>query len=141
MKNIARTLKFLGFLSNEPAQVSQGPRTFLNVTSEVMKVKLEMKESDRDLVFMRHIFKIQDPQTPDKKEAEFYSTLVASGKAKNEGHSIMSFTVGVTCGIATRLVLEGKITRPGVLSPITPDIYQPILDKLEERGVAMTEEA
>lgn len=43
----------------------------------------------------------------------------------------MSQTVGITCGIATRLVLIGKIQRKGVLSPIYPEIYNPILNELE----------
>jgi len=53
----------------------------------------------------------------------------------------MSKTVGVTCGIASRMVLTGKIPQRGVLSPIYPEIYNPILKELESNGVRMIEES
>jgi len=52
----------------------------------------------------------------------------------------MSLTVGVTCGIAARMVLTGKIPQRGILSPIFPEIYNPILKGLEEYGICMVEE-
>ena len=54
----------------------------------------------------------------------------------------MSKTVGVTCALATRLVLEKKVSERGVLSPMAKEIYQPILDELEKHhGVTMVEES
>lgn len=105
-----------------------------------MSVKLGMNDQDRDLVVMRHIFHIEDPAT--KHRWEHTSTLVASGKSKaDNGQTVMSITVGVTTALATRLVLEGRIKERGVLSPTTPEIYEPILDQLEKRGITMVEES
>ena len=102
-----------------------------------MATKLAMKDDDRDLVVMRHEFSIEDEK--NDHQWEITSTMVASGESKaQKGHSIMSKTVGYTCGIATRMVLVGKITRKGVLSPIHEDIYQPILDELETFADAIT---
>ena len=42
--------------------------------------------------------------------------------------------------IACRLILEGKFTRKGVVVPVTPDIYEPILEELEELGIRLVEE-
>jgi len=54
----------------------------------------------------------------------------------------MSTSVGVTCGITSRLVLEGRIKTPGVLSPTTPEMYEPILEILENKfGIAMIEDS
>lgn len=53
----------------------------------------------------------------------------------------MSQTVGITTAIGTRLILEGKITRRGVLSPIHKDIYAPIMKELERFGICMVEES
>lgn len=95
-----------------------------------MATKLALKEHDRDLVIMRHIFKLKNPK--DNRKWEHTSTMVASGSSKaSGGHSIMAQTVGITCGIATRMVLTGKIKHHGVLSPIYEDIYNPILKELE----------
>ena len=85
---------------------------------------------------MRHIFKIQDPS--NKEEWEHTSTMIGSGAADR---SFMSQTVGITCAIATRMVLEGKINERGVLSPITSEIYNPILTELEKIGIYMVEES
>lgn len=46
-----------------------------------MAKKLALNDDDRDLVVMRHVFKIQDPK--DNQEWEHTSTMVASGQSKN----------------------------------------------------------
>lgn len=106
-----------------------------------MGKKLAMSDHDRDLVIMRHVFHIQDPKTNHRWEHT--STMVASGESKaSKGISLMSKTVGVTCALATRLVLDKKIKDRGVISPITPDIYYPILKDLEtHHGVIMVEDS
>ena len=105
---VVKTMHYLGFYSDKPFSFKKDA-TYLDVLSQVMGEKLALKDTDRDLIIMKHIFKIEDPKTNRKWEET--STLVASGDTKaSGGHSIMSKTVGLTCGIATRLVLEKKIT-------------------------------
>ena len=53
----------------------------------------------------------------------------------------MSTTVGVTCAIGARMVITGQIPQRGVLSPIYPEIYNPILRELENYGIRMIEES
>lgn len=68
--------------------------------------------------------------------------MIQSGHSHNSGgFSIMSTTVGVTCGIAARMVLTGKVPQRGILSPIHPEIYNPILNELETFGITMIEES
>ena len=112
-----------------------------------MQKHLNMNEHDRDLVIMRHEFELWEDSAhaeagkKQRKRIKHTSTFVGSGQSKaSGGHSIMCTTVGVTCAIATRLVLEGKITQKGVLSPIEPEIYEPILAQLDEFGIRMKEE-
>lgn len=71
------------------------------------------------------------------KERRLSSSLVRYGDPA--GHSAMAVTVGVPAGIATKLVLDGQIIRRGVLRPLTPDIYAPLLTYLEEEGISMVE--
>jgi len=47
----------------------------------------------------------------------------------------MSRTVSLPVAIATRLVLEGKYTTPGLSVPVVPELYNPILDELEQLGI------
>jgi hypothetical protein len=65
------------------------------------------------------------------------STLEAYGTPN--GHSAMALTVGVPCGIATQLVLDGIISTSGILVPYTKEICDPLREQLEKEGIAMVE--
>jgi saccharopine dehydrogenase-like NADP-dependent oxidoreductase len=47
----------------------------------------------------------------------------------------MATTVGLPVAIVTKMILNGKIDRRGVLMPKYPEIYNPILEELKEYGV------
>lgn len=142
---IVQSMIFLGFFDPNQKVQPKCPKTgnsrnYLQVFGDVMADKLSMDDNDRDLVFMRHVFEITDPKTSEKWN--HYSTMVGSGSSKAQGgYTFMAKTVGLPCAISTRLVLEGKIKRFGVLSPITKDIYEPIMEELEKNGVGMVEES
>eukprot|EP00356_Strombidium_inclinatum_P012728 CAMPEP_0170491436 /NCGR_PEP_ID=MMETSP0208-20121228/11005_1 /TAXON_ID=197538 /ORGANISM="Strombidium inclinatum, Strain S3" /LENGTH=483 /DNA_ID=CAMNT_0010767009 /DNA_START=62 /DNA_END=1511 /DNA_ORIENTATION=+ len=144
MNNIVKTLKFLDFFDDNnkiKAKTDDGKaRSALDILGDLMVKKLAMADNDRDLIAMRHIFKIHDPK--DGESWEHTSTMVVTGDSKASGNqSMMAITVGVTCGIATRMVLEGEVKKTGVLSPITPEIYEPILKELEKKGIFMVDES
>jgi saccharopine dehydrogenase-like NADP-dependent oxidoreductase len=144
IKNIVKTFVFLGFYDPEQSvkvkDASGKARPCLDVLGDVMGTKLALDDYDRDLVVMRHVFHIQDPK--DGQRWEHTSTMVASGKCKaDRGETIMSQTVGITCALATRLVLDKKISQRGVLSPMEKEIYTPILKALEKKGIVMVEES
>lgn len=54
----------------------------------------------------------------------------------------MVLSVGMICGIATRLVMDGHpaLSRPGVLAPYTKEMCDPIRTLLEKEGVKMVEQ-
>ena len=56
-----------------------------------------------------------------------------------EGDSAMARTVSLPAAIGVRRILEGEITATGVLRPVTPEIYEPILDELTELGIECRE--
>lgn len=51
----------------------------------------------------------------------------------------MAKLVGVPCGIAVQLILDGVITKTGVLAPYTRDIVDPMIEKVELEGITMVE--
>jgi saccharopine dehydrogenase (NADP+, L-glutamate forming) len=53
----------------------------------------------------------------------------------------MALSVGVTCAIATRLLIDGNLSlsKPGVLALYTKDICHPIRELLEKEGMVMVE--
>ena len=65
------------------------------------------------------------------------STLEAYGAPG--GHSAMALTVGLPCGIATQLVLDGVLSAPGVQVPYTKEICDPIREILEKEGLGLVE--
>ena len=85
------------------------------------------------MLVMHHEFIVD---YPDKKQ-KITSTLIDYGIPN--GDSSMSRTVAFPVAIASRLILEGKITLTGVHRPIVPEIYKPILKELETLGIEMDE--
>ncbi|RHY84776.1 hypothetical protein DYB35_008074 [Aphanomyces astaci] len=47
----------------------------------------------------------------------------------------MARSVGVTAGVVTQLVVNGKVLQKGILAPTTPDIYEPALEALAKEGI------
>ena len=67
------------------------------------------------------------------------STLEAYGSPN--GHSAMALTVGMPCGIASQLVLDGVLKTPGVHAPYSKEICDPIRVILEKEGLGLVEKA
>ncbi|RHY20808.1 hypothetical protein DYB36_009112 [Aphanomyces astaci] len=51
----------------------------------------------------------------------------------------MARSVGVTAGVVTQLVVNGKVLQKGILAPTTPDIYEPALEALAKEGITFVE--
>ena len=52
--------------------------------------------------------------------------------------SSMARTVGLPAAIGTRLILNGEVREKGVLVPVIPALYNPILKELKSFGVSFT---
>ena len=48
-------------------------------------------------------------------------------------------TVALPAALAAELILEGQIRLSGVYRPLVPEIYNPVLNKLEEIGIKVEE--
>jgi spermidine synthase / saccharopine dehydrogenase (NADP+, L-glutamate-forming) len=55
------------------------------------------------------------------------------------GHSAMALTVGIPCGIAVQLVLDGVIKQTGIVQPYSKEICEPLRKLVEQEGLGMTE--
>ncbi len=51
----------------------------------------------------------------------------------------MALTVGLPAAIGAQLLLDGAISLKGVQLPTTPDVYGPILRKLEAENIKCVE--
>lgn len=125
--------RWMGLFSNEPVNV-QG--TLLDTLANHLEKTMSFKQGERDLVVLQHKFVIEWEN--GTKETRTSTLELFGDPAKYSG---MSLSVGLTCGIATQLVLDRHVgfTTPGLLVPYTAEICSPIREKLELEGIKMVE--
>ena len=126
-------LAWLGLLDEDP--IRAGKSTALDVLAGRMIERLQYAEGERDMIILRHEFLAE---WPGGKKEKITSTLIDFGMP--HGDSSMSRTVGLPAAIGARFILEGRIRKTGVRTPLDPEIYEPILDELKNHGVEFKEE-
>jgi alpha-aminoadipic semialdehyde synthase len=129
---VETAMTWLGLFSDKLYVAQKG--TSLDALCDLMLSKMQYADGERDLVLLKHMFVIQEADGTETKQT---STLVAYG---DERGSAMSRLVGVPAAIATKLILDEHIIRRGVLAPVTPDIYYPLLSRLQQDGIKSIEE-
>lgn len=129
---IADRLAWLGLLQAQPLDRAQGSP--LDVLERLMSGKLRYAPGERDMILLQHVIQVR---AADGREETITSTLIDYGVPG--GDSSMARTVGFPAASATRLLLEGKISRRGVLIPIHPEIYGPILTEIARFGIVFEE--
>ncbi len=127
-----KKLEWLGLFSEH--QLKIGTASVFDMFAHTLKQRLVYHEGEMDLLVMHHEFEAIYPGRPCQR---IQSTLIDSGIP--EGDSSMSRTVGYPVGIAASLVAEEKITRTGVLRPVFPEIYTPILAECQRLGITFKE--
>ncbi len=63
--------------------------------------------------------------------------LVLSARGSMDSDTAMAKTVGLPLAMATKLILERKITSRGVCIPIVKEFYEPILKELEQFDIGV----
>ncbi|XP_022754742.1 alpha-aminoadipic semialdehyde synthase-like isoform X1 [Durio zibethinus] len=132
----AKTIMFLGLL--ERTEIPVSCHSAFAVTCHRMEEKLAYSRTEQDMVLLHHEVEVD---FPDSQHTEHHTaTLLEFGKAKNgKMTSAMALTVGVPVAIGALLLLVNKITTPGVLRPIQPEVYVPALDILQAYGIKLME--
>jgi saccharopine dehydrogenase-like NADP-dependent oxidoreductase len=129
---VVKRLEWLGLFSNEKLPDGKdNPLDYLNVLT---LEKMALDKNERDMIVMHHEFVAE---YPSKKEY-VTSTLVDYGTPG--GDSSIARTVSIPAAIAVKMILHGKINLTGVHVPVIPEIYNPILDELEEMDIKFKEE-
>ncbi len=127
-------LHWLGLFSRRP--IGQDEISPLDLLGDIMLEKLSYKPGERDMVVLYHEFKAWFED--DDHYERLTSTLVDYGV--RYGDSSMSRTVSLPAAIAARLILDGKIPQRGVLRPVHPEIYNPVLDELADLNIVCKDE-
>lgn len=123
-----KKLNWLGIFNNEQISISEGTNS--NLLVDLMLKKMTYEPHERDMIIVHNELTVE---YDDRKE-KLISSMVVEGIPY--GDSAMARAVSLPPAIAARLIIEGKITRTGVLMPITEDLYRPILDEMAAYGFA-----
>ncbi|CCF40942.1 saccharopine dehydrogenase [Colletotrichum higginsianum] len=126
-------LRWIGLFSDKPAALRGNLLDTLCVELERL---MSFQPGERDLVMLQHRFVVE---WRGGRRETITSTLELLGDP--DGHSAMARSVGVTCGIAAQLLLDGEpaLNVRGVLAPYSAEICDPIRKKLEEEGIKLVE--
>ncbi|KAF4341307.1 saccharopine dehydrogenase [Fusarium beomiforme] len=126
-------LKWMGLFSDKVATIRDSP---LDTLSEQLDKLCSFQPGERDLVMLQHKFVVQ---WKDGTKNTITSTLELFGEPG--GYSAMSKSVGVTCSIATQLLLDGEhaFNKLGVIAPYSREICDPIRTWVEDEGIKLVE--
>jgi saccharopine dehydrogenase-like NADP-dependent oxidoreductase len=127
-----RRLSWSGLFSTEKIGLSQG--TPAQILEHILNKKWKLNDGDKDLIVMWHRF----GYTLQGIQRTILANLSVTGE--NEIETAMAKTVGLPLGIATKLLLEGKIKERGVVIPIRKEFYDPILSELSSLGITLIEQ-
>lgn len=117
-------LKFIGLF--EETKIKLKKATPAQVLQSILENKWTLSPNDKDMIVMWHQFKYKIDGIIKYKQA----SMVVIGKDQEK--TAMAITVGLPIGIATKLILNKKITQTGVLLPLEASIYNPLLNELEK---------
>ena len=115
--------KMVGLKKATPAQILQ----------KILMDSWTLQATDKDMIVMYHKF----GYILNGKKLQIDATMVTIGE--DQTYTAMAKTVGLPVAIATLQILNGKIKTPGVQMPISKEVYEPILDELEDYGIVFKE--
>ncbi|MEO6252928.1 MAG: saccharopine dehydrogenase C-terminal domain-containing protein, partial [Ferruginibacter sp.] len=126
-----RMLEWLGIF--DEALVPATAKTSADILQFLLETKLKMEPADKDMIVMLHEFEYE----LDGKHESLKSCLVVKGE--NSLQTAMAKTVGLPLGIAAKLILNETIKLKGLHIPTSKEIYEPVLEELENAGIKFTE--
>ncbi|KAF8523492.1 S-adenosyl-L-methionine-dependent methyltransferase [Hysterangium stoloniferum] len=142
-------LRWIGLLGAEKATVRA---TLFDTLCARLEELMRYEQGEQDMIVLQHRFGVQ---WKDGGEETLTSTLITYGNPLPGGYTAMALTVGLPCGIATQLVLDGEIKTKGVCTPYfghradgskyagsskeARDMCELLRVKLEEEGVGCVE--
>ncbi|MGY8911157.1 MAG: saccharopine dehydrogenase family protein [Flavobacteriales bacterium] len=120
-------------LFNPKKKIEISNATPAQALQKILEDSWTLQENDKDMIVMQHLFGFEI----DGKKHQIESSLIVEGE--NQTYTAMAKTVGLPMAIAALNILNGGIKTPGVQIPISKEVYEPILNELENYGIKFTE--
>jgi saccharopine dehydrogenase-like NADP-dependent oxidoreductase len=131
-QDIIQKLEWLGIMTD--VKITRANASPAQLLQDLLEEKWKLQEHDKDMIVMQHQITYKTAKAAIK---HITSSLVVTGD--DPIHTAMAKTVGVPLAIASKLILQNKITVRGVVIPTTKEIYDPVLKELESFGVKFEE--
>ena len=126
-------LRWLGIFDDTPVGIKNASPA--KILEHILTKKWRLEPEDKDMIVMWH--KITCKEKDKISPTILTSSLGVIGE--NLKKTAMAKTVGLPLGIATKLVLNGKIKVKGLCIPAIKEIYEPVLGELRDYGVCFVE--
>lgn len=117
-------------LSDRPITRKNG--TPAEILLDLLLDKWKFKDEDTDMI----VFYDRQEYKLDGQLYEHLSYMASKGI--DHWHTAISRTVGLPAAIGAKLILQGKINTRGVILPLEKEVYEPILNELEDLGLGYT---
>lgn len=132
----SKLIIFLGLL--EEVEIPPSCLSSFDVICLRMEEKLAYSSTEQDMVLLHHEVVVD---FPDGRPTENHrATLLEFGRVENEkSTTAMALTVGIPAAIGALLLLGKKVETRGVIRPIEPAVYLPVLDTLQAYGFNLLE--
>ena len=115
--------KKVGLQNATPAQILE----------KILADQWTLAPQDKDMIVMYHKFGYE----LHGQQKQIDSKMVCLGD--DQLNTAMAKTVGLPVAMAALLILNGKITTPGVQLPMRKEVYEPLLQELEQYGIHFVE--
>jgi saccharopine dehydrogenase-like NADP-dependent oxidoreductase len=129
---VIKRFEWLGLFGDE--YLPEDKNNALDYFNVLTLRKMFLGENERDMIVMHHEFIVKNLHNSEY----ITSTLVDYGIPG--GDSAVSRTVALPAAIAVKMILNEEIMLNGVYIPVIPEIYNPILDELEQVGIKFIDE-
>ncbi len=129
--DVMQKLEWLGLFSKK--KIGMSAATPALILENLLLEKWKLQPEDKDMIIMQHEFEYE----LNDQNKLLTSTLVLKGN--DSINTAMALLVGIPMGIFVKLVMLGKITATGVNIPVMKQVYDPVLEELEEYGVTFIE--
>lgn len=127
VKRLQEAMEWLGLFSTSESFIPRD--TMLDSFCDLLQRKLQYEGNERDMVIMQHEF-ITKSLADGGPIEQLSSSLIEYGQPGG-GFSAMARTVGYPVAIAAEMILDGQMSKFGVLAPLDSSIYNPMLKRLE----------
>jgi saccharopine dehydrogenase (NAD+, L-glutamate forming) len=125
-------LVWLGIFDNKE-KIGLKNATPAQMLQKILEEKWELKPDDKDMIVMYHKF----VYLLKGQLKEITSEMVNIGE--DQTFTSMSNTVGLPLGICVKKILNETIQLKGVVIPTHREVYNPILNELEDYGIVFKE--